>query len=122
MALKTGDDYLRSMKSLDLKAHMLGRSTSDLDRHGLVTPSRRAVAYTFDAAHDPETRDLFCVESSLCKDVINRFSHLHQGTEALVNKVTECSAFAVPVPPAAFSAAWAWMRPETQNPIPFTVQ
>ncbi|MCP4577584.1 MAG: 4-hydroxybutyryl-CoA dehydratase [Deltaproteobacteria bacterium] len=87
MALKTGDEYLASMKSLDLKAHMLGRSTSDLDRHDLVTPSRRAVAYTFDAAHDPETRDLFCVESSLCKDVINRFSHLHQGPEDLVNKV-----------------------------------
>ena len=87
MALKTGDEYLHSMKSLDLKAHMLGQNTSDLDQNGLVTPSRRAVAYTFDAAHDPETRDLFCVESSLCKDVVNRFSHLHQGTEDLVNKV-----------------------------------
>ena len=87
MALKTGDEYLRSMKSLDLKAHILGKNTSDLDQHGLVTPSRRAVAYTFDAAHDPETRDLFCVESPLCKDVVNRFSHLHQGPEDLVNKV-----------------------------------
>ena len=34
MALKTGDEYLRSMKSLDFKAHMLGRKASDLDQHG----------------------------------------------------------------------------------------
>jgi hypothetical protein len=26
MGLKTGDDYLRSMKSLDLRAHVLGET------------------------------------------------------------------------------------------------
>ena len=87
MALKTGDEYLDSIKSLGLEAHILGQKTGNLPEHGLVGPSRRAVAFTYDCAHDPETRELFCVESPLCQDTVNRFTHLHQSTEDLVNKV-----------------------------------
>jgi len=65
MALKTGDEYLKSIKSLGLKAHLLGVKTGDLPEHGLVKPSQRAAAFTFDCAHNPETRELFCVESRL---------------------------------------------------------
>jgi 4-hydroxybutyryl-CoA dehydratase/vinylacetyl-CoA-Delta-isomerase len=53
----------------------------------MVEPSQQAVAFTFDGAHDPETRELFCVESSLCNDTVNRFTHLHRSTDDLVNKV-----------------------------------
>ena len=87
MALKTGDEYLKSLDSLKLEAHMLGQKSDQLGGHGLVSPSRQAVAYTFDAAHDAGTQELFCVESSLCGDTINRFSHLHQSADDLVNKV-----------------------------------
>ena len=87
MALKTADEYLHSIKGLGLEAHILGKKTGDLHEHGLVKPSQEAVAFTYQAAHNPETRDLFCVESPLCNDVVNRFSHLHQSTEDLVNKV-----------------------------------
>jgi 4-hydroxybutyryl-CoA dehydratase/vinylacetyl-CoA-Delta-isomerase len=87
MALKTGKQYLESVADLKLEAHMLGRKSGDLGEHGLVQPSQKAVAFTFDAAHDPATRDLFCVESSLCQQEINRFTHLHQSAEDLVNKV-----------------------------------
>ena len=87
MALKTGDEYLKSVADLKLEAHMLGQKSGDLGGHGLVKPSQKAVAFTFDAAHDPATQELFCVESSLCKQQINRFTHLHQSTEDLVNKV-----------------------------------
>jgi 4-hydroxybutyryl-CoA dehydratase/vinylacetyl-CoA-Delta-isomerase len=87
MGLKKGDEYLKSVKSLQLKAHVLGEKAQDLPEHGLVEPSQKAVAFTYDAAQKNETRDLFCVESPLCGDVINRFSHLHQSTDDLVNKV-----------------------------------
>ena len=72
MPLKTGDEYLKSIKSLKLKAHVLGEKTGDLPEHGLVEPSQQAVAFTYDAAQNKETKDLFCVESALCKDVVNR--------------------------------------------------
>jgi 4-hydroxybutyryl-CoA dehydratase/vinylacetyl-CoA-Delta-isomerase len=87
MGLKTGDEYLDSIKSLDLEAHILGKKTGNLSEHGLVEPSRRAVAFTYDCAHSPGTKELFCVESSLCNDRVNRFTHIHQSTEDLVNKV-----------------------------------
>lgn len=87
MVLKKGDDYLKSIKSLGLEAHVLGEKSGDLPGHGLVEPSQKAVAFTYDAAQNKETRDLFCVQSSLCKDVVNRFTHLHQSADDLVNKV-----------------------------------
>jgi 4-hydroxybutyryl-CoA dehydratase/vinylacetyl-CoA-Delta-isomerase len=87
MVLKKGDDYLKSIKSLRLKAHVLGEKPGDLPEHGLIEPSQKAIAFTYDAAQDKETKDLFCVESSLCKDVVNRFTHLHQNADDLVMKV-----------------------------------
>ena len=87
MTLKTGKEYIQSIQSLDLEANVMGEKTSGLTENPLVTPSLRAVAATFDEAHKPETRDLFRVVSPLCKDEVNRFSHLHQSTDDLMNKV-----------------------------------
>ncbi len=87
MALKTGKEYLQSVRDLGLEAHMLGEKRGDLDQHGLVKPSQQAVAFTYDAAHQPEIQGLFRVESPLCKQEVNRFTHLHQSSEDLVNKV-----------------------------------
>jgi 4-hydroxybutyryl-CoA dehydratase/vinylacetyl-CoA-Delta-isomerase len=85
--LKKGDEYLKSIKALRLNAHVLGEKCGNLPEHDLVKPSQQAVAFTYDAARNKETKDLFCVESSLCKDEVNRFTHLHQSTDDLVNKV-----------------------------------
>jgi 4-hydroxybutyryl-CoA dehydratase/vinylacetyl-CoA-Delta-isomerase len=87
MALKTGDQYLESLNKLNLSAHVLGHKTSDLGAHGLLIPSRQAVAFTFDGAHDPATSDLFRAESQLSGDEINRFTHLHRSADDLVKKV-----------------------------------
>ncbi|MCB2186777.1 MAG: 4-hydroxybutyryl-CoA dehydratase [Deltaproteobacteria bacterium] len=87
MALKTGAEYRESIKSLGLKAHIMGQETGETAGHGLVKPSQAAVAYTYDAAHDPACRELFRAESNLCGDEVNRFTHLHQSTADLVNKV-----------------------------------
>lgn len=87
MALKKGDEYIASLKSLRLEANVMGRKTGDLPDHPLVTPSVRAVASTFDCAHNGETRSLFRVQSSLSGEEINRFTHLHQSTEDLIKKV-----------------------------------
>jgi aromatic ring hydroxylase len=59
MALKKGEDYIASLKSLKLEANVMGKKTRDLPDHPLVTPSVRAVASTFDCAYRKETRDLF---------------------------------------------------------------
>lgn len=87
MALKTGKEYIESLKALKLEAHVMGRRQSDLEAHPLVEPSVQAVAATFDGAHREETAPLFRVRSPLCGEEVNRFTHLHTGTADLVNKV-----------------------------------
>jgi len=87
MALKSGNEYIESIKSLGLEANVTGKKTSDLPGHPLVEPSLRAVATTYDCAHSEETKPLFRVVSPLAKEEVNRFTHLHQSTEDLVNKV-----------------------------------
>jgi len=89
MALKSGEEYIESIRSLGLSAHVMGQSEQDLTRHPLVNPSIRAVAATYDLAGSPdeETRSLFQTESNLCDVTVNRFTHLHQSNQDLVNKV-----------------------------------
>jgi 4-hydroxybutyryl-CoA dehydratase / vinylacetyl-CoA-Delta-isomerase len=87
MALKTGDQYLESLQSSDVEAHMLGEKSRDLAHHELVGPSRQAVAFTYEGAHAQESRNLFRAVSHLCDDEVNRFTHLHRGVEDLVNKI-----------------------------------
>ena len=87
MGLKTGAEYIASIKSLGLEAHIMGRASSDLPGHPLVAPSVRAVAATFDCAHAGESRELFRAKSSLSGEEINRFTHLHQSADDLLRKV-----------------------------------
>ena len=87
MAVKTGKEYVASLKKLGLEAHVFGEKTGDLPDHPLAAPSVRAVAATFDCAHDEASRELFRVRSSLTGEEINRFTHLHQSTQDLINKV-----------------------------------
>ncbi len=89
MPLKTGNEFIESVKSLGLEAYVMGKKTGDLTEHPLVLPSTRTVARTFDCAfsEDEETRNLFRAKSSLSDEEINRFTHLHQSTDDLLNKV-----------------------------------
>ncbi len=87
MALRTGDDYIASIEALDLQANVLGEHRGDLAGHPLIRPSLRAVAVTYDCAHDGEVGRLFRVHSPLIGEEVNRFTHLHQSADDLVNKV-----------------------------------
>lgn len=85
--MKTADQYLESLKKLKIEAHVMGEKTDAPGRHGLVTPSRQAVAFTYEAAHNPESRDTLRAVSHLCNAEVNRFTHLHQSAEDLVKKI-----------------------------------
>jgi len=87
MALRKGNEYIASLKSLGLEANVMGKKVQDLPDHPLVTPSVSAVAATFDCAYTDQTRNLFRARSSLSGEEINRFTHLHQNPEDLMKKV-----------------------------------
>ncbi|MGO8880404.1 MAG: 4-hydroxyphenylacetate 3-hydroxylase family protein [Desulfomonilaceae bacterium] len=87
MSIKTGDQYLKSLEALKIEAHVLGKKTQEPGSHGLIGPSRQAVAFTYDAAHRPESREMLRAVSHLCNNEVNRFTHLHQSVEDLVKKI-----------------------------------
>ncbi len=87
MTMKTGEQYIESIRALNLTANILGKSHTNLTENPLVQPSQRAVAATYDCPHQEETKDLFTARSNLTNDTICRFTHLHQSPEDLMNKV-----------------------------------
>lgn len=87
MALKTGKEYIASIESLGLQANIMGEAEDKLESHPLVAPSLRAVAATYDCAHAEESRALFRAHSPLVRDEVNRFTHLHESTQDLMDKV-----------------------------------
>lgn len=87
MALMTGDQYIESIRNLNLKVYMFGKKVENPVDDPILRPSLNSVRMTYDLAHDPEYSDLMTVTSSLTGETINRFTHIHQSTEDLMNKV-----------------------------------
>jgi aromatic ring hydroxylase len=110
MPLKTGDDYITSIQALDLEANVLGQRSGDLTGHDIVRPSLRAVAATYDGAHDDATRALFRAHSPSSART-STASPICTRAPTTWSTRCSCSATVATEPAAASSAAWAWMRP-----------
>lgn len=87
MALKTAQEYIDSLRELDLKVYLFGERVENPVDHPIIRPSLNSVAMTYELAHKPEYEDLMTVKSSLTGEKINRFTHLHSSTEDLIKKV-----------------------------------
>ena len=87
MSLKTGDQYLDSIRQLKLKTNILGDQGASGPDHPLIAPSANAVAFTYQGAQDQDTQALFTVDSNICSSRINRFTHIHASPEELRLKV-----------------------------------
>lgn len=86
MVLKTGTDYLDSLRGRRLDAHYRGERVAEPVDHPFVGPSIRSVAATYDIAHQPEYADL-ATATSPEGERVNRFAHIHRSAEDLVRKV-----------------------------------
>jgi 4-hydroxybutyryl-CoA dehydratase / vinylacetyl-CoA-Delta-isomerase len=87
MSLKTAEEYEESLRKLNLKIYLLGDLVADPVDHPIIRPSMNSVKMTYALAHDPLHEDLMTATSHLNGKKINRFCHLHQGTDDLVKKV-----------------------------------
>ncbi len=87
MALKTAEQYEESLRKLNLKVYLLGEVVSSPVDHPIIRPSMNSVKMTYALAQDPQHEDLMTATSHLSGQKVNRFRHLHQGTEDLVKKV-----------------------------------
>jgi 4-hydroxybutyryl-CoA dehydratase/vinylacetyl-CoA-Delta-isomerase len=87
MGLMTKEQYIESLRKLDIKVYMFGELVENFVDHPMIRPSINSVAMTYDLAHNPEYEDLMTATSNLTGEKVNRFCHLHQSTEDLVKKV-----------------------------------
>jgi len=85
--MKTREEYIESLKKLNLEVYLMGEKVEDPTEHPIIKPSMNSVAMTYELAQQPEYEDLMTVTSSLNGERINRFTHLHQSTDDLIKKV-----------------------------------
>ena len=87
MALMTGEQYIQSIKNIRMQVYMFGKKIEDPTEDPILRPSLNSVRMTYDLAQLPEYQDLMTVISPYTDERINRFTHIHQSTEDLRNKV-----------------------------------
>jgi 4-hydroxybutyryl-CoA dehydratase / vinylacetyl-CoA-Delta-isomerase len=87
--MKTAIEYLDSMKKMRFELYMFGERVANHWEHPIVKPTRNCVAATYELAEEsrfPQYHSVMTVTSHLTGKKINRFCHIHQGTEDLVSK------------------------------------
>ncbi len=87
MALMTGEQYIESMRKLNLQVYMFGEKIENPVDNPILRPSLNSVRMTYDLAQMPEYQDLMTAVSPETGERINRFTHIHRSTEDLVKKV-----------------------------------
>ena len=86
MALKTTEEYLESIRRLNLPVYVMGERVKNVD-HPIIRPSINSVGVTYEIAQDPMYEDLATAQSHISGKKINRFCHIHQSTDDLRKKV-----------------------------------
>jgi len=82
--IRTGQDYVDSLRNRDIKMYLFGELVADPVDHPIVRPSINALAKTYDLAlEDP---DLASAHSALIDAPVNRFLHIVGSPQDLVSK------------------------------------
>jgi len=87
MPLKTKEQYLSSIASLDHRVFISGERVASVPDHPISRPPAMALAETFRLALDPSFKDLFTATSHLTGETINRFAHIQQSPDDLFKKI-----------------------------------
>jgi 4-hydroxybutyryl-CoA dehydratase/vinylacetyl-CoA-Delta-isomerase len=86
-SLLTAEQYEESMRKMKFKVYLQGELVENVVDHPIIRPSLNSVKMTYSLAQDPQYRELMTSKSHLTGKTVNRFCHLHQNTEDLINKV-----------------------------------
>lgn len=87
MAIKTSEEYIQSLREMDIKVYMFGELVENPVDHPITRPSLNSVAMTYDLANQEEYKDIMTTKSHLTGEPINRFCHIHQSTDDLMKKI-----------------------------------
>lgn len=84
--MMTARQYEDSLRELKLQVYMFGRKVNNVVDDPIIRPSMKAVAKTYELAHDPKHEAIMTARSHLSGEKINRFTHIHQSIDDLVKK------------------------------------
>ena len=87
MPLMTKEQYIESLRKLNLKVFMFGKQVKNIIDDPIIRPSLNSVALTYEMAQIEEYKDLMHAKSVLTGKIINRFTHLHQSSDDLIKKI-----------------------------------
>lgn len=82
MVIRTGADYIESLRGRDLKVYLFGELIKDPVDHPIIRPSINAVAETYDLAVQEE--ELASAQSGISGIRVNRFLHIAESAQDLV--------------------------------------
>jgi 4-hydroxybutyryl-CoA dehydratase/vinylacetyl-CoA-Delta-isomerase len=87
MALKTPEQYVESLRALNIRAYVGGERVESVVDHPAIAPHINTVAKTYELAHVEEHRDVMTVTSHLTGERIHRYTHIFQSADDLVKKI-----------------------------------
>ncbi|MFB5610342.1 MAG: 4-hydroxyphenylacetate 3-hydroxylase family protein [Nitrosopumilaceae archaeon] len=82
MAIRSGQEYIDSLRGRKLKVYLFGELVDDPVEHPMIRPSINAVAETYDLAEREE--ELASAQSSITGQRVNRFLHIAESAQDLV--------------------------------------
>ena len=85
--MMTKDEYIASLRKLKIQLYMFGQKIDNPVDHPMIRPSLNSAAMSYELAQKPEYEALMTATSNLTGKKVNRFTHLHQSTDDLMNKV-----------------------------------
>src|SRR5574340_935073 len=84
MPIKTGAEYIESLRGRKMKIYLFGELVKEPVDHPMIRPSINAVAETYDLAQ--REGDLATAKSSITGEQVNRFLHIAESADDLVNQ------------------------------------
>ena len=84
--MKTKAEYIESMRNMHFELYMFGERVTNLVDNPIVRPTIDCMAATYELAEKPEFEKIMTATSNLTGKRINRFCHIHQSIDDLVNK------------------------------------
>jgi len=87
MRITDAEAYIESLRGLDRCVYVLGERCENTVDNPLIRPSANAVAESYEVGDEPEAEGLLFTRSHLTGKPISRFTHIHRGTDDLVDKV-----------------------------------
>ncbi len=87
MAVKTAQQYLRSLEDLHPTAYILGEKVDNVYEHPLISHMLNSVAMTYEMENDPEGEQYLVTNSELIGEEVSRFVKFYMSPEDLLAKI-----------------------------------